>query len=308
MREAGSVLSEHSPTGPFPTGIRPRKALGQHFLADSNILNRIVAASGLSGDDVALEVGPGRGALTRRLVERAGTVVAVELDPHLAAELPRRLSNPPNLQVVTADARTVNLVDLVGDAPYKVVSNLPYYAANPILRHFLESDTPPDTCVLMLQKEVAQSITARPGRMGLLSVAVQCYADARTVCSVPPRAFRPPPRVSSAVVRLDVKPHPAIPRQEAEGFFAVVRAGFSAPRKQLRNSISQGLGVTGEEAGRLLAASEIDGTRRPGTLTVEEWVRVHQARKGQPQRARHDPRGERPRRGKQSAAGSLRQG
>ena len=303
MREAGPLLSEHPPTGK-----RPRKALGQHFLADPNILNRIVAASELSADDVVLEVGPGRGALSRRLVERAGSVVAVELDPYLAAELPQRLGNPPNLRVVAADARTVNLADLVGNAPYKVVSNLPYYAANPILRHFLESDTPPTLLVLMLQKEVAQSVTARPGRMGLLSVAVQCYADARMVCTVPPRAFRPPPRVSSAVVRLDVKTHPAVPRQAAEGFFTVVRAGFSAPRKQLRNSIGHGLGVTAESAARLLAASEIDGTRRPGTLTVEEWVRVHQARKGQPQPVGNDPGGERPQKGKQSAAESLRQG
>ena len=301
-------MSKHSPTGHPLTGKRPRKALGQHFLADPNILNRIVAASELSGADLVLEVGPGRGALTRRLVERAGKVIAVELDPDLAAELPQRLGNPPNLRVVPADARTVNLADLVGDAPYKVVSNLPYYAANPILRHFLESDTPPTLLVLMLQKEVARSVTARPGRMGLLSVAVQCYADARMVCTVPPRAFRPPPRVSSAVVRLDVKPHPAVPRQDAEGFFTVVRAGFSAPRKQLRNSIGQGLGVTAESAARLLAASEIDGTRRPGTLTVEEWVRVHQVRKGQPQPAGNDPGGERPRKGKQSAAESLRQG
>ena len=126
-------------------------------------------------------------------MERAGTVVAVELDPHLAAELPGRLSNPPNLRVVTADARTVNVPDLVEDAPYKVVSNLPYYAANPILRHFLESETLPALLVLMLQREVAQSITARPGRMGLLSVAVQCYAEARTVCSVPPGPSVPRP-------------------------------------------------------------------------------------------------------------------
>ena len=174
----------------------------------------------------------------------------------------------------------MDMAGLVGNAPYKVVANLPYYAANPILRHFLESENPPTLLVLMLQQEVARSITARPGRMGLLSVAVQCYAETRTVCTVPPRAFRPPPKVSSAVVRLDVKPSPAIPRQDAEGFFTVVRAGFSAPRKQLRNSIGQGLGVTPESAGRLLAASEIDGARRPGTLTVEEWVKVYRAREG----------------------------
>ena len=260
------------------TRARPRKSLGQHFLADGAVLNRIVTAAGLTGEDVVVEVGPGRGALTRRLAERAGLVVALELDPALAEGLPERLGNPPNLRVVTADARTVDIPALLdGRADYKVVANLPYYAANPILRRFLEAAAPPSLMVLMLQREVARSVVAQPGGMGLLSVAVQCYARAGLVCTVPPRAFRPPPKVSSAVVRLDVRAEPAVPPGDRDGFFEVVRAGFAAPRKQLRNSLGQGLGVTGDRAASVLAAAGVCGQRRPGTLALEEWVRVFRA-------------------------------
>ena len=258
------------------TQARPRKSLGQHFLVDGAILSRIVSAAGLTADDVVVEVGPGRGALTRRLVERAGLVVALELDEDLAEALPGRLGHPANLRVVVADARSADIPALLGsDSTYKVVANLPYYAANPILRRFLETDHPPSSMVLMLQREVARSVAARPGSMGLLSVAVQCYAEARLVCTVPPKAFRPPPKVSSAVVRLDVKPQPVVPLAAASGFFALVRAGFAAPRKQLRNSLGQGLRVAGEDVDRILDAAGISGRRRPETLALEEWVQVY---------------------------------
>ncbi len=264
------------------TQVRPRKfqrkALGQHFLVDGGILNRIAGAAGLTGDDVVVEIGPGRGALTRRLVERAGRVIALELDPLLAEALPDRLGNPANLEVVTADARTVDIGALLeGVSGCKVVANLPYYAANPILRRFLEAPLQPSLLVVMLQREVARSVTAAPGEMGLLSVAVQCYAEAKMVCTAPPRAFRPPPKVSSAVVRLDVRPQPAVPPGEADGFFSVVRAGFAAPRKQLRNSLAQGLRAAAEAVDCTLDAAGISGQRRPGTLTVQEWVGVYRA-------------------------------
>ena len=268
--------------------VRPRKSLGQHFLGDSRIAARIVDAAELSPRDTVVEIGPGRGVLTRRLTQQAGRVVAVELDARLCEELPARLDFPDNLQCVLADAREVDLPALAkipspsggglgwGCSPsdYKVIGNLPYYAANPIIRLTLESEPPPSLALFMVQKEVADSMTATPGSMGMLSVATQYYADARLVCSVPPAAFRPPPKVRSAVVRLDVRERPAVDTDDRDLFFDVVRAGFSAPRKQLHNSLGHGLGIGAAAAAAVLERAGIDGRRRPATLSLPEWAAV----------------------------------
>ena len=255
----------------------PRKALGQHFLCDPRVAARIAAAAGLTPDDTVVEIGPGRGFLTRRLARLAGRVVAVELDPQLCAELPARLGFPGNLQCVAADAREADLPALasaVSGTGYQVIGNLPYYAANPIIRRTLESAPPPSQALFMVQREVAYSMTARPGAMTLLSVATQYYAEARLVCAVPPSAFRPPPKVRSAVVRLTPRERPAADAPDRDAFFAVVRAGFAAPRKQLRNSLSRGLGLEPDAGGDLLERAGIDGRRRPATLSLPEWAAV----------------------------------
>lgn len=227
-----------------------------------------------------LEVGPGRGVLTRRLVREAGLVVAIELDGDLCEELPARLDYPPNLHCVHADAREADLPSFAETerstiaAGYKVVGNLPYYAANPIMRRTLESQPPPSLALFMVQKEVADSMTASSGSMSMLSVATQFYAEARVVCSVPPSAFRPQPKVRSAVVRLDVRSRPAVEVADRQAFFDIVRAGFSAPRKQLHNSLSHGLGIDTAVAAVVLREAGIDGRRRPATLTLDEWASV----------------------------------
>ncbi len=226
-----------------------------------------------------LEIGPGRGALTRRLVEGAGRVIAVELDSLLCEQLPARLGFPPNLRCVTADAREADLSSLAGftgtgAVPYKVLGNLPYYAANPIVRRTLESDAPPSMAIFMVQREVADIMTAQPGSMGLLSVATQFYSEARMVCSVPPSAFRPRPKVRSAVIRLDVREKPAVDVADREEFFELVRAGFASPRKQLHNSLSHGLAVDGAFGRELLQVAGIDGSRRPAALNLDEWASV----------------------------------
>ena len=254
--------------------MRSAKSLGQHFLTDRGVLGRILGAADLSLDDTVVEIGPGRGILTRQLVNLARRVVAVELDSSLADALAPKLGNPSNLTVLHEDARTAAL-DLQG--PYKLVANLPYYAANPIIRRFLEMEHQPQRMVVMVQREVARSMTAAPGRMTILSVAVQFYSQARMVCTVPPRAFRPPPKVHSAVVSLDVMPEARQRVDDESRFFNLVRAGFAAPRKQLRNTLAQGLGVTGPEAAKVLEQAGIDARRRPGTLTVSEWVDLYKA-------------------------------
>ena len=276
MRGLYFIVPKNIVTAVISAKARARKALGQHFLVDSSILDRIAAAAELTPEDVVAEVGPGLGALTRRLVQQAGWVAAIEKDVELAASLPARLGNPSNLTVVEADARSVDIASLVGEETrYKVVANLPYYAANPIIRRFLESDPRPSLMVVMVQREVAQSMIASPGEMSILSVAVQYYAAPSLVCDVPPRAFRPPPKVTSSVVKLRLRERPAVEVADSAAFFMLVRAGFSAPRKQLRNSLAQGLGVSGDEAGRLLAWAEVDGKRRAETLSLEEWAEIY---------------------------------
>ena len=262
-------------TVPHPARHRPRKSLGQHFLIDTRVTNRIAAAADLAIGDTVLEIGPGNGVLTRRLVEHAGRVVAVELDQRLAAELPARLGMPENLEVHHGDARTVAIEDLVGlGNPYKMIANLPYYAAAPIIRRFLESERSPDLMVVMVQREVGEAMTAKPGAMTLLSVATQFYAEASVVTHVPARSFRPPPKVSSTVVKLKVSGKLAAPAEDVERFFDLVRAGFAAPRKQLRNSLAQGSGARAEAVSAMLDNAGIDETRRPATLTIAEWGKL----------------------------------
>ena len=255
---------------------RARKSLGQNFLVDGGVRSRIVSAAALSPEDTVVEVGPGRGFLTRALAKRAGSVVTVELDEALASDLVEKAL--PGVRVVCADAREVPIESLVGETtPYKLVANLPYYAASPIVRRFLEAEHKPELMVVMVQREVAQSMTAKQGKMGLLSVATQVYGRPKVVCHVPPRAFRPAPKVWSSVVRIDVYEAPVVPFDSPQGFFEVVRAGFSAPRKQIRNSLANGLGIAGARSESVLGEAGIDSSRRAQTLTVAEWGQLHDA-------------------------------
>ena len=262
---------------------RPRKSLGQHFLNDGSILDLIVEAAELTADDTALEVGPGLGALTSRLVQRAGRVVTIEMDRTLAATLPARLGNPANLTSLEGDARSADIGELVGPSTrFKMLANLPYYAANPIIRRFLENPPQPQLMVVMVQREVAQTMVAEPGKMGILSVAVQYYARTSLVCDVPPQAFRPQPKVSSAVVKLELFAQPPVAVADPAAFFDLVRAGFSAPRKQLHNSLKRGLERQGleappEQTANLLESANLDGRRRAETLSLEEWAALYQS-------------------------------
>ena len=254
-----------------------KRSLGQHFLVDRRVVARILEAAGLVPNDVVVEVGPGKGILTRALAERAGSVVAVELDDALAARLAESLEGHGNVRVVPGDARDVEIESLVApESPYKVVANLPYYAATPIIRRFLEAQHKPALMVVMVQREVAREMAARPGKMGMLSVATQLYGSPRIVASVPPRAFRPTPKVTSAVVRIDVYPRPAVDLDSIEGFFRVVRAGFAAPRKQLRNSLSIGLELPPDEIEAMLSKAGIDPKRRAQTLGLQEWGMLYE--------------------------------
>ncbi|MCE2464206.1 MAG: ribosomal RNA small subunit methyltransferase A [Dehalococcoidia bacterium] len=256
-----------------------RKALGQHYLTDKGTIQQILSTSQLNPHDTVLEVGPGLGAVTFPLVQSAQSVVAIEIDPRLAASLPGRLGNPPNLRVINADARDVELTNVLEEnANYKLVANLPYYAASPILRRFLETVTHrPALIVVMVQREVARSMAAEDGRMSLLAVGIQVYGIPSIICDVPPEAFYPPPKVTSTVVKIVPRHRMAIEVENTEGFFNVVRAGFFAPRKQIRNSLGLGLSMSTEQVGHLLESAKLDPKLRPENLSLEEWGRLYQA-------------------------------
>lgn len=257
--------------------VRPKKSLGQNFLADPVYLHKIVDAADLSQGDVVLEIGPGTGNLTEHLLARAGHVVAVELDPRMVGLLERRFSGNPRLTLVRADILATDLGHLIRPYlargyGYKVVANLPYYITSAVLRLLLEAESRPALAVLTVQWEVAQRICARPGAMSLLALAVQWYAAPRIVTRVPAGAFAPAPRVDSAVLRLETRPAPVAAVADEALLFRVAKAGFSQRRKQLRNALSAGLGIPPEQAEAALTSAGVDPKRRAETLSLEEWA------------------------------------
>jgi 16S rRNA (adenine1518-N6/adenine1519-N6)-dimethyltransferase len=263
--------------------IRPDKALGQNFLTDPTLLERIAQAAGLTADDIVLEIGAGTGALTQLLARDAGYVVAVELDQRLLPVLEDVLSAFDNIALIQGDILALNPAVLIDDASrklaasdahYKVAANLPYYITSAILRHLLEAERTPEVMIITVQHEVAKRLVAKPGDMSILAVSVQFYADPQILFRISPGSFYPAPDVESAVVRLDVHPRPPLPREEIDMFFQVVRAGFSQRRKQLHNSLSAGLGqrISRHEAADKLQEAGIDPRRRAQALSVEEWI------------------------------------
>jgi 16S rRNA (adenine1518-N6/adenine1519-N6)-dimethyltransferase len=262
-------------------GIHPKKGLGQNFLVDPAHRARIVAAAGLTPDDTVLEVGPGPGVLTELIAAQAGRVIAVELDDRLIPYLRERFTDQPHVSIVHGDILKLDIgywVLGIGRAQYpipntqyKVVANLPYYITSAAIRHLLESTPPPELLVLTVQREVAERMVAAPPDMSLLALGVQFYCTARIVGRIPAGAFYPAPKVDSAVVRLDRRTESAVPGVTPEAYFRVARAGFSQPRKQLRNSLASGLGVAPVQAEALLDAARLDPHRRAETLTLAEW-------------------------------------
>lgn len=259
------------------SGLKAKKGLGQHFLIDEKALETIVIAAELSPEDIVIEVGPGLGVLTIELARRAGKVIAVELDTKLASLLKRRLASLPNVNIVNADILKVSPSQLLGgENNYKVVANLPYYVTSPILRYFVEASPKPSLMVVMVQKEVGIAIAASPGKMSLLAISLQVYSKPKIISYVSSQSFYPPPKVDSAIVRFDLFPEPAVKIADIDGFFKVVRCGFSSPRKQLRNSLAHGLEVKPAEVGLLLEKARIEPQRRAETLSLEEWARLYE--------------------------------
>jgi 16S rRNA (adenine1518-N6/adenine1519-N6)-dimethyltransferase len=257
----------------------PRKRLGQNFLTDPAALKRIVAAADLAPDDTVVEVGAGLGTLTRPLAEQAGRVAAIELDDRLVEILRVQLADLPNVQIIHGDILKISGLELSNQG-YKVVANLPFYITSAVLRYFLEKEPRPRVMVATVQREVAERIVAGPGRMSLLAVSVQFYGQPRIVARISAGAFYPPPKVDSAVVRIDVGQQPTVVLAggtDEKTFFRVARAGFAQKRKTLRNSLSAGLALSPVRVAEALARVGVDPRRRAETLSLQEWAEVTKA-------------------------------
>jgi len=253
--------------------LRPRKALSQNFLTDPAVLDAIVDAAELVPGDRVVEVGPGLGVLTRRLLAAGASVLAVELDARLAAYLRRELGEVPRFELIEADALSLHPRDCFPGESFKLVANIPYHVTSPLLHAFLEGERPPELTVLLVQYEVAERVAAPPGRMSYLSVFVQNVADAEVVARVPASAFEPAPEVESAILRLRRRIGPTVPPGPGrEDLYRIVQAGFRHRRKQLHNGLGRELAVDREILSAAFAACGIVPDRRPQTLSLAEWA------------------------------------
>ncbi|MDP3093852.1 MAG: 16S rRNA (adenine(1518)-N(6)/adenine(1519)-N(6))-dimethyltransferase RsmA [bacterium] len=314
--------------------LKPKKHLGQHFLRQKSVLNKIIEAADLKTGDLVLEIGPGLGVLTEKLAQKAGRVVTIEKDPRLIPLLKEKFKDNRNVEIVEGDARElvssieylvssmknirspsntrynpstssglsrVKSRDKIPDTKYKVVANLPYYAATHIIRCLLELPCPPELMVLMVQKEVAQRICPSTGsgrgakpKMNLLAISVQFYAEAKIISYVSKNAFWPKPKVDSAIIKITPQKWQKQSVQESHGrekgiqitrtnncflneknkrlFFKIVKAGFSQPRKQLVNNLASGLGLPKSQIKNWLLGNKLEPNARAESLSLENWL------------------------------------
>lgn len=257
------------------------KGLGQNFLIDSNILDKILEGANLGPQDGVLEIGPGIGTMTQAISKKVEKVIAIELDNNLLPILDETLVDCPNIQIVHGDILKLPLGEILNyhfsDKKVKVVANLPYYITTPIIMKLLEQELPIESITIMVQKEVAERIYASPGGKdyGALSVAVQFYSNLSIITNVPPTVFMPPPNVASTVIRLDVLEKPKVEVKDRKLFFKLVGAAFGKRRKTLLNALSTGnLGLEKETIRELLNNIGIDERRRGETLSLDDFASI----------------------------------
>jgi len=256
--------------------LEPNKLMGQNFLIDKQVLSNIAKASNISKNDTILEIGPGLGILTEELAKHAGSVVAVEKDRKLAKIVRSILidKNIRNVEIIEGDIlKTTNYK--LQTINYKIVANIPYYLTSHLIRGFLECENPPKEMILMIQKEVAQRICARPPKMSLLAVSVQFYAKPKIIEFVSKKSFWPQPKVDSAIIKIIPHPSPLLIKGSEQGkFFLIVKAGFSHPRKQLINNLPIGLKIERSKIAKALKKIGLTPEQRAETLSVNEWLEL----------------------------------
>ena len=249
--------------------LKPKKSLGQNFLFDPMLLSRIIDAARVTADDMVIEIGPGPGRMTELLAQRAKKVIAVELDADLYARLRTELAGYFNLEIVNMDVLEYPFEQL---DPFKVVANIPYYITTPIIFRLLEARTKLQSMTLTIQKEVAERIVAGPGGKdyGVLSLSVQYYSKPSLQFVIPKEAFRPMPKVDSAVIRMDMRDRPPVEVHDEKTLFKIIRAAFSQRRKTLSNSLKPLI----PDCRELLLRADIDPVRRAETLSIEDFARL----------------------------------
>ena len=251
--------------------INPKKSLGQNFLRDQEILEKIIKSADLKADDFVIEVAPGEGVLTEKLAKKVASVLAIEIDQNLIPTLEKKFKANNKIKIINDDILKINLENLTSKKNYKVIANIPYYITSKIIRLFLESTTPPSEMILMVQKEVAERIVAKPGKMSLLAVSVQYYAKAELLFEVPRDSFFPIPEVDSAILKISgIKKN----KSATKKFFQVVRAGFSAKRKTLLNNISNGLQLEKKLVEEKLKTIDLKPTARAQELSLSDWEKL----------------------------------
>lgn len=252
--------------------MKAKKSFGQNWLRDEYTLDLIVDSASIKPNDTVLEVGPGLGYLTNKLAKQAGKLVCVEADQDLIPHLTHQYGGVSNVEIVQADILKYDFTKLSED--YLVVANIPYYLTSNLIRQFLESKNPPARMVLMVQKEVAERITAAPGQMSVLSFSVQYYANAEIVATVAKELFEPIPKVDSAIIKISRRSEPVF-ESDTKKLFQLVKAGFGEKRKMLRNSLSGGLQISTAQAERLLSSSGLKSTTRAQELDMEDWHKLY---------------------------------
>jgi 16S rRNA (adenine1518-N6/adenine1519-N6)-dimethyltransferase len=264
----------------FPTlmkrhGLQPDKRLGQNFLIDDHIIQKIIRTAGITNADHVLEIGAGLGNLTRYLGYTADQVIAVEIDGRLTPVLSDIVKPYSNVQIIQSDILEIDPGDLFANASphlgYTVIANIPYYITSAVIRHLLESKPRPDKIFLTIQREVAQRICEKPGKLSLLALSVQVYGEPKIAFNIPSGAFYPQPKVTSSFLQIATYPEPRISPSLLDLFFKLSKAGFSQKRKKLRNSLAKGMTWSVDKTEDFLMASGIDPNRRAETLSIDEW-------------------------------------
>ncbi len=267
------------------SGFRFSKSLGQNFLIDESVLDKMIDGSGINKNTNVIEIGPGFGTLTQRLVINAKKVVAIEIDKTAIPILQDNLAEADNLTIINDDVLKCDLTAVIdkefGGEGVKIVANLPYYITTPIIMHILESRINADSLCIMIQKEVAQRIAAKPGGKdyGALTVAVNYYSSPRMICHVPPSSFIPAPKVSSSVISLDIRQAPPVDANDEKNYFKVVKAAFAQRRKTLLNTLasSPAIPMSKDEIANVLRNIGIDEKRRGETLSLQEFADISNA-------------------------------
>lgn len=246
---------------------KPKKHLGQNFLRDQNVINKIIDQAKIQPDETVLEVGPGQLAITLKLAERAKKVIAVEKDLELKEFIVTKLKHYPNVTVIYGDILKTDLPD----EPYRVIANIPYYLTSPLLTYFLQNKHRPSSLILMVQKEIAEKLTSPKGN--ILSMLIAMHGTAKKLFDVASGAFYPAPKVTSSVISIALNPKPTI--AEHQKLYELIKKCFTGKRKQLKNALKQNLHLSSAELDKLLNAAGIDGTKRAEELGLGDWERIY---------------------------------